>query len=68
MLTPELSSHTTGRLDHPNSEEAEENNFKCNFMKMIDALKEEMKNSLKEREVKTKKIKRNQKNQETQRN
>ena len=49
MVTPEPSGHTTGRLDHPNPEEAEENNFKCNFMKMMETFKEEMKNSHKEK-------------------
>ena len=48
MVTPEPSGHTTGRLDHPNPEEAEENNFKCNFMRMMETFKEEMKKSLKE--------------------
>lgn len=33
---------------HPNAVEADENNHKNNFMKRIEALKEEMKNSLKE--------------------
>ena len=60
MITPEPSGHTTERLDHPNPEEAEENDFKCNFMKMMETFKEEMKNSLKEMEEKTnKKIGRN---------
>ena len=52
MVTPEPSGHTTGRLDHPNPEEAEENDFKCNFMKMMETFEEEMKNSLKEMENK----------------
>ena len=34
MVTLESSSHTTGRLDYPNPEEAEENDSKLNFMKM----------------------------------
>ena len=55
MVTPELSGHTTGKLDHPNPEEAEENDFKCNFMKMMETFKEEVKNSLKEMEEKTNK-------------
>ena len=53
MVTPEPSGHTTGRLDHPNPE-VEENNFKCNFMKMMKTFKEEAKNSLKEMEGKKK--------------
>ena len=47
MVTPEHNGHTSERLDHPNTEKAEENNFKCNFMKMMETFKEEMKNSLK---------------------
>ena len=54
MAPPEPSGPTTGRPEHPNPEEAEENNLKYNFMKMIETLKEEMKNSLKEMEEKTK--------------
>ena len=50
MVTPEPSGHTAGRLDHPNPGEAEENDFKHNFMKMMETFKEEMKNSLKEME------------------
>ena len=38
MVTPEPIGHTTGRLDHPNPEEAEGNDFKHNFMKMIETL------------------------------
>ena len=54
MVTPESSGHTTGRLDHPNPEEAEENDFKCNFMRMMETFKEERKFFLKELEEKTK--------------
>ena len=46
MVTPEHNGHTIGRLDHPNSEEAEVNNFRHNFMGMMETFKEEMKNSL----------------------
>ena len=46
MLTPEPSRHKTGRFDHPNPEEVEENDFKLSFMKMIETFKEKMKNSL----------------------
>ena len=42
-------------LDHSNSEEAEENDLNYNFMKMMKAFKEEIKNSLKEMEEKTNK-------------
>ena len=55
MVTPEPSGHTTGRLDHPNPEEAEENDFKCNFMRMMETFKEERKFFLKELEEKTNK-------------
>ena len=54
MVTLETSGHTTERLDHPNPEEAEENDFKLNFMKM-ETFKEEMKNSHREMEEMTNK-------------
>ena len=54
MATPEPSGQKTGRPEHPNPEKAEENGLKYNFMKMIETLKEEMKNFLKEMEEKTK--------------
>ena len=41
MVTPELSGHMTGTHDHPKPEEAEENNFKCNIMK-VRCFKEKM--------------------------
>ena len=47
MVPPEPSGHTTGRLDHPNPEDIEENDFKLYLMKMRETFKEEMKNSLK---------------------
>ena len=43
MITPEPSEHTTGRLEHPNSEEVE----KIDIMKAIKFLKQQVKNSLK---------------------
>ena len=43
LVTPEPNGHTTGRPDHPNPEEVEENDLKNNFMKMIETFKEEMK-------------------------
>ena len=52
---PETSDSTVARPKHPNTDEAEENDIKNNFMKMIETLKEEMKNSLKEMEEKTNK-------------
>ena len=39
MVPPEPSGPTTGRPEHPNPEEAEENNLKKNFMKMKETLK-----------------------------
>ena len=39
MVTQEPSD-TTGRLDHPNPEEVEENDFKHNFMKMLETFRE----------------------------
>ena len=47
MLTPEPSGNTTAKLDHPNPEEVEENDIKCNLMKMMENFKQEVKNSLK---------------------
>ena len=41
----ELSGSTTGRPEHSSPKEAEENDLKYNFMKMIETLKEEIKNS-----------------------
>ena len=32
MATSEPGGHTTGRLDHSNPEETEDNDFKHNFM------------------------------------
>ena len=52
---PEVSGSTTARSQHPNADGAEENDRKNNLMKMIEALKEEMKNFLKEIEEKTNK-------------
>ena len=54
MAPPEPSGPTIARHEHANTDEAEENDLKNNFMKMIEALKEEMKISLKEMEEKTK--------------
>ena len=59
MVIAESSGHTKGRFDHPNPEEAEENDFKCSFMKMMEIFKEEIKNSLKGMEEKTNKNGRN---------
>ena len=54
--TPTKSSDsTTSRLEHSNTDKAEENDIKNNFRRMIEAFKEVMKNSLKEMEEKTNK-------------
>lgn len=51
MTAPQLSGSTT-RPELPNIDDEEENNLKDNFMKMIEAFKQEMKNPLKEIEQK----------------
>ena len=43
-VIPKFSGHTIGRLDHSNIEEADKNDFKRNFMKMMETFKEEVKN------------------------
>ena len=53
-VAPEPSGHTTGRPDHINPEEDEENNLKYNYLKIIETLKEEKRDSLKEMEEKKK--------------
>ena len=58
--TPETSGSIARRPEHHNTDEAEENGTIYGYMKMIKAIKEEMKNSLKEMEEKTKKIRRDQ--------
>ena len=55
MAIPKTSGSTTAKLGHPNADETEEYHLKNNFMEMIEALKEEMKNSLKEMEERTNK-------------
>ena len=45
MVTPGPSGQTSGRFDHHNPEEGEKNNFKHNYMKMIETIKEEIKTS-----------------------
>lgn len=54
MAPSEPSSSTIPKLKHPYTEEAEENQFKNNFMKLIEDFKEEVKNSFKEIEKKQK--------------
>ena len=52
-MTPlESRDSTPVRPEHPNANEAEENDLKNNFMKMIEALKEDMRKSPKEMEEK----------------
>ena len=55
MLPLETSGSTATIPEHPNADDIEENYLKHNFMKMIEALREEMKNSLKEMDEKTSK-------------
>ena len=43
MAPPEPSYLTTVRPEHSNTAEAQENDLKNNFMKMIEVLKEKMK-------------------------
>ena len=47
-ILSESNKHTTGRLQYPNSEEVEEIDLKHNIMKVIESLKQDVKNSLKE--------------------
>lgn len=53
MIPPVTRGSIPSRPEHPNTDEAEENSLKNNFMKMIEALKEEMTNPLKDMEEKT---------------
>lgn len=53
MLPPESSHPTAASPKYSNTEEAQENDLKINFMIMTEILKEEMKNSLKETKEKT---------------
>ena len=53
MITPESNKHTTGRLEQPNTE-VEEIDFKCN-MKVIETIKQHVKNFFKEMDEKTNK-------------
>ena len=43
------------RLEHPNQKEVEEIDFRCNTMKMLETIKQDVKNSLKEMDEKTNK-------------
>lgn len=53
-VAPETNDSTTGRSDHPNEDEAE-NDLKNNFVKKMETLNEELKNSLKRMEEKNQK-------------
>ena len=53
MITPESSGHTTGRLEPANPEEVEEIDFKCNIMKVLENIKQNVKNSFKQMDEKT---------------
>ena len=55
MAPPEPSNPTTAKPEHCNAAETQEDKLKNYFMMMIEALKEETKNSLKEVEEKTNK-------------
>ena len=57
MVSTEPNRNATGRRDQPNPEEAERNNFKDNFKRMMDRFKEEIKKLLKEMEEKANKKK-----------
>ena len=48
VIPPEPSNTTTARPEHSNAAETQENNFKNNFMKKIEALKGKMKSFLEE--------------------
>ena len=52
MASPKTNGSATARFEHPNTDDAEENGLQNNFRKMIEALKEKMKHSLKEAEEK----------------
>ena len=51
MTTPESRDHATRRTEQPSPEEIEEIDFKQNYMKMIEELKQEVKNCHKEMEI-----------------
>ena len=51
MTTPEFRDHATRRTEQPSPEEIGEIDFKQNYMKMIEELKQEVKNCHKEMEI-----------------
>ena len=48
MTSPESRDPKTRRTEHPTPEEIEEIDFKRNYMKIIEDLKQEVKNSLRD--------------------
>ena len=69
MTTPESSDHATRRLEHPIPEEVEEIDFKRNIMKIIEDLKQDVKNCFKEMEKTNKNVeKMNESLKDTQEN
>ncbi|CAH7019633.1 AABR07072562.1 [Phodopus roborovskii] len=55
MTPPESRDSTPTRSEHPKADEAEENDLKNIFIKMIEALKDDLRKPLKEMEEKTNK-------------
>ena len=51
MTTPDSRDHATRRFEHPSPEEIEVIDFKQNYLKMIEELKQEVKNCHKEMEI-----------------
>ena len=60
MVIQKANGHITGRLDHLNTVEAEESDFKHKTMRMMEIFKEEVKNPLKQWRKDKKKIGRSQ--------
>lgn len=60
MVALETSGCTTARPEHHNTDKEEKNDLRNYFMKMTDALQEEMKNSLKNVGKEKQKVGRNQ--------
>ncbi|CAH7300164.1 AC109844.1 [Phodopus roborovskii] len=53
MAPAESRDSIQARSEHPNTDEAEENDLKSNFMKIMEDFKEDVRKSLKEMEEKT---------------
>ena len=56
MTTPESRDHATRRLEHVFAEEVEEIDFKRNIMKIIEDLKQDVKNCFKKTETTNEKV------------